>query len=107
MNLHQKRSSLRIDSDLPVTVVDLVDGESANIVGAARNISLGGIYFETDVALAVGQKVTLQLKTLKGTVDLDTVVLRSSGSGYACEFVDLDLSQASVLSQSFFPAFEP
>ena len=45
MNLHQKRTALRFDSDLPVTVVDLLDGETPALVGAARNISLGGIYF--------------------------------------------------------------
>jgi hypothetical protein len=107
MNLYQKRASLRIDADLPVTMVDMVDGETPAIVGAARNISLGGIYFESEVELNVGQKVTLQLPTLKGMVELNTVVLRKVGIGYACEFVDLDLSRARVLSDSFFPAFEP
>lgn len=107
MNLHQKRTALRFDSDLPVTVVDLLDGETPAVVGAARNISLGGIYFESEVPLKVGQQVTLQLSTGKGIVALTTLVLRQTGNGYACEFVDMDLSNARILAETFFPAFEP
>ena len=107
MSRDQKRKSLRIDADLPVTVVDEQEGERPAVIGAARNISLGGIYFESDLPLNVGQRVTLQLSTFKGIVELSAVVLRKKENGYACEFVDTELSNVKVMAAAFFPAVEP
>jgi hypothetical protein len=107
MDLHQKRASNRIESDLPVTVVDTAGTEMPTIIGAARNISLGGINFESDIPLRIGQRVTLQLSTLKGIVELDAIVLRKTEHGFACEFVDTDLHSAKLLAAVFFPSVEP
>lgn len=107
MTYRQKRSSIRIESDLPVAVVAETDKKSPLIVGAAHNISLGGIHFDSDLPLNVGQKVTLQLSTAKGVVEFSAIVLRKDEDGYACEFADADLTHAKVLAETFFPAFEP
>ena len=107
MSRDQKRKSWRIDADLPVTLVDAQEGQSPAVIGAARNISLGGIYFESDISLNVGQRVTLQLSTFKGIVELSAVVLRKKEKGYACEFVDTELSNVKVMAAAFFPAVEP
>ena len=104
MDLSNKRSSLRFDSNLPVT---LLSEQIPGKIGLARNVSLGGICFESDVNLPLGEQITLQLSTLAGMIELPVVVRRKKENQYGCEFAEVNLESAGILSQSFFPAYEP
>jgi hypothetical protein len=56
---HTRPLRVRVRTDLPVALMDLHTG--ADLVGRARNLSLGGLYVEAEAQLPVGSHVVLCL----------------------------------------------
>lgn len=56
---HTRPLRVRVRTDLPVALMDL--GTGRDLVGRARNVSLGGLYVEAEAQLAPGTRVVVYL----------------------------------------------
>ena len=84
-----KRSRLRIDYEAAVTIFP--EGQES-IKGQSSNVSMDGIYVNTDSPLPVGTicnaKIVLQGPNSTLTIDIAGVVTRSGKDSIAIQFCD-------------------
>lgn len=98
--MHDKRSHPRVP--LSATVTCEVKG-AAPISGSARDISIGGMYIESDAKLSFGQEVTilLRLPNTKADSRLPGVVRWIKPGGFGVQFGLLGARETHAISELF------
>lgn len=91
---------VRVRTDLPVALMDLTDG--ADLVGRARNLSLGGLYVEAEAQLRVGTHLVVYLaigpeEALRDAY-LTGVVVHLHGDGMGIRFSGASPAAAEALA---------
>ncbi|HMI89420.1 MAG TPA: PilZ domain-containing protein [Polyangiaceae bacterium] len=75
--MHEKRQHSRVT----LSAVVNLSSEDNFYAGAARDISVGGLYVETETALAIGTEVTALLKLPSKVLSLRAEVMWSVATG--------------------------
>jgi hypothetical protein len=79
--------------------VDTVNSRGEIAMGVARDISLGGIFVETDMRLLLNEVVTLAFELSNQPFKLHAEVVRITATGCGMEFT-LEPGQQDLLQQS-------
>lgn len=98
--MHDKRSHPRVPLDANITCE--VKGGAA-ISGNAKDISIGGMFIESDAQVSFGQEVTilLRLPNTKGDSRLPGVVRWIKPGGFGVQFGLLGARETHAISELF------
>lgn len=88
MDFIEKRAFKRLLVKLPLLLKKL--NEPKELSAVALNISEGGILFQTDVVLSVGECVELQVMTVSQSLQVRAVIVRKDQNKYGCLFLEID-----------------
>ena len=103
---NERRVFERVSASVPLIIEqEKLPGEK--IIAKSRNISTHNICIETDVELAIGDRIALQFQTINGLISVSAIVVRKADSGFGCQFVDIKSETVASISSWLFPPFEP
>jgi type IV pilus assembly protein PilZ len=96
--VHEQRSQPRVPIDLSVSC-EVKDG--AAFSGMARNISIGGMFIETEHQLPFGTELTIvtRLPGTKADARLPALVRWTEASGFGVQFGLLGARETHAISQ--------
>lgn len=105
----ERRAFRRLESSAPIAFV-LEREPWRQHEANSKNISVNCICFEgndINALLDVGDRITIQLQTIFGSVAVAAVVVRKAAPEVACQFVDVNPDVAEKIKNWLFPPFEP
>lgn len=82
--MQEKRLHPRKIVELPVTVT--FETTQAQALGTCRDISIGGMFVETDVKAAFGTNVSVEMATQDGLMTFPAVVRWTAPTGLGLQF---------------------
>lgn len=88
MDFGERRAYRRILVKLPLILK--TKNEAKELSAVALNISEGGMLFQTESVLSVGECVELQVSTVSQTLLVRAVITRKDQNKYGCQFVEVD-----------------
>lgn len=103
----------REDIKVPLSVAVYVDYEGTRYPANIENISAGGVYLVSGLVAAVGDQLSFTFPKTDPPIPLTARILRAelrinqngrSAYGYGCRFVDLNVSNESLLRAFVFQA---
>jgi hypothetical protein len=92
----------RVYRRVPLGVeVQIVTGEGSPLSGLARDISLGGLFVESESRLSFGDEITVlvQLPETKDTLRLSGVVRWTNSAGFGLQFGSLGASATHAITR--------
>lgn len=98
--MHDKRSHPRVPLSAELTC-EVKGGEK--VLGSARDISVGGMFIESDAQLSFGQEVTIvvRLPNTKADSRLPGIVRWLSPGGFGVQFGLLGARETHAISELF------
>ena len=98
--IHDKRSHPRVPISAEVTCQV---SEGASIIGQARDISIGGMFIESEAQVAFGMEVSivLRLPSTKSDITLPGIVRWLNPGGFGVQFGLLGARETHALSELF------
>lgn len=97
----EKRSFIRTNINLPITFNTKSD-PSEKRKGIVLNISIDGIFVQSDSSLSLGDYIELILPEQLGNIEVQAQVKRSQGNNYGCQFLDLSAETRKILDQTVY-----
>jgi len=96
---HEKRRRQRVDFKTKITLK--TDQSELNLEGSSKDLSLKGMFINTDKHIALNTKCDIEIyltgMTEEFTLNMKGVIIRREGNGIAVEFITMDLDSFTHL----------
>lgn len=102
----ERRAVERLGAKMPLTFSTERNPEVQH-KAESRNISTMNLCFETEVDLAIDERLEIHLQTISGPLTVLANVVRKKERLVACRFVEMSPEDTIKLRNWLYPPFEP